>query len=613
MTSSQSQYAFVFALYQTDINIYEGIHLKDLIEVFTERQLFDDQLIEDNVTSNTTWEGYKLLQDTIYVNNNADLTISSSSNVVVTGGLVVESGCDLIISSNSNFYIHDGASIVIEDGGSITLNDTIKFFTPDGDDEGILDITGNGAITSRMLILENFKINIDDYWKRGEVIHFIGKDITYFHFLFWPAVLMNSGFSLPDHLVVHGFLTVNKEKMSKSRGTFITAREYLKVLEPEYLRFYYAANLTHTMTDIDLDMKDFKTRINNELVADLGNFEYRSLSFINKNFDSKLSEIPEDEEAGKLIVECNQKFKEIKEAYENYNFREAVKLILEVGSKGNKYFQENEPWKMVHESEEKKIEAQKILTLCANLAKNISILMKPILPLFSSKTEDTFGLGDLTWDDLGFELKNTKIKTAEILIKKLQDEPEQLIATDESKDKKEKGKKDGKNTKEAEHSKDLDPFAKLDLRVAKILTVEKHPDADKLFIETIDLGKELGERQIVSGLAPYYKPEELEGKNVIVVANLKPAKMRGVMSEGMLLAGEEGDDVVVVLEAPGAEPGDKIYVEGIESRPVKVLDYKDFMKAKMTINEHDVVYKGKPLKAKGDTISVADIKDGIVA
>ncbi len=453
-----------------------------------------------------------------------------------------------------------------------------------------------GYIASTANYAKKNKVDIDDYWKRGEIIHFIGKDITYFHFLFWPAVLMNSGFVLPKNIVVHGFLTVNKEEMSKSRGTFITAKEFLEVLGPQYLRFYYAANLTHTMTDIDLDIKDFKARINNELVADLGNFEYRALSFINKNFDSMLSEIPEDKKAGKLIVECNQKFKEVKKAYEAYNFREAVKIILEIGSIGNKYFQEAEPWKMVHESEEKKQEAQKILTLCANLAKDISILMKPILPLFSSQIEDTFGVGEQTWDDLNFELKNIKIKKAEILIQKLQDEPEKLIAPVEN-DKK----------------KDIDPFAKLDLRIATIKTVEKHPDADKLFIETIDLGKKLGERQIISGLAPYYKPEELEGKNIIVVANLKPAKMRGIMSEGMLLAGEKGDDIVKVLEAPYAKPGDKVYVEGIESHPVKELDFKDFTKAKLKIVNHEVQYKGKILKvADGDTITCEEIDDGIV-
>ncbi len=409
--------------------------------------------------------------------------------------------------------------------------------------------------------------NVDDYWKKGRIIHFIGKDISYFHFLFWPAMLMNTGYSLPEDIKVHGFMTINKEKMSKSRGTFITAKDYLKVLDPSYLRFYYASNLSNNINDIDLDFEDFKSKINNSLVAGLGNFVYRTLSFLNKNFDSTLGKLIKTKETKEVAAY----FEKIKKAYEECNFREAVKLIMEVSAIGNKYMQESEPWKLIKEDREKALE---VLTVCANIAKNLSILIKPILPSVAEKIEKQLNLKYLTWADLGFDLENKKISQAELLVKKIEDEIK-LIQT-------------------------KDPFSKLDLKVARVLEAKQHPDADKLLVLQVDLGEK---RQLVAGLAKHYSPKDLVGKNIVMVANLKHAKLRGEISAGMLLAATDKDNNVKILEAPKSMPGDDVFVDSVKKEPAKEIDIADVHSLPIIANEGKITYKGMVLKTKKEDIS----------
>ncbi|PIN86993.1 methionine--tRNA ligase [Candidatus Woesearchaeota archaeon CG10_big_fil_rev_8_21_14_0_10_44_13] len=425
------------------------------------------------------------------------------------------------------------------------------------------------------------KERYEEYWKEGRIFHFMGKDIIYFHFLFWPAMLMNSGFALPEDIIVHGYLTVNGEKMSKSRGTFFTARDYLNVLDPQYLRFYYAANLSKTMSDINLDFNDLKNRTNNELVADLGNFAYRVLSFINKNFDSKLSDFDE-KEAKPIMDDLKGKFEAIKNAYLRCNFREAVKLILEVGSIGNKHFQENKPWEMMKAGKESEKKAMQVSTFCANIAKNISILMKPILPQFSAELEKQLGIGEQIWEDLGFGLKDCRINEAKILIRKIEQEDIDKLSV-------------------------KDAFSMLDLRVAKVLEAKEHPNSDKLLILQIDVGSD--RRQLVAGLKQHYKPEELVGKKIVIIKNLKPAKLRGEVSAGMLLAGgDEKADIHRILEAKDAKPGTRVAVDGISSLPdegITEIRLEDFLNVKIEVNEGKAVYKGQALKAGKDDITCA--------
>ncbi|MCX8147073.1 MAG: methionine--tRNA ligase [Candidatus Woesearchaeota archaeon] len=433
------------------------------------------------------------------------------------------------------------------------------------------------------------KEKTEDYWKSKDsrIIHFIGKDIIYFHFLFWPAMLMNSGFNLPDDIVVHGFLTINKEKMSKSRGTFFTAKDYLKALDPSYLRFYYASNLTKTMSDIDLDFNDFKSKINNELVGNLGNFVYRVLSFANKNLNSEIRHHSEPELQKKL----KEKYIEIEKAYESYNFREAVKLILEVSAIGNKYFQENKPWELIKNKDGKEKgeeKAREVIGFCVNLVKDISILIKPIIPKISEEIERQVGVEGLKWEDLLKDVKKNKINEARILIKKIENEVDRLAVKD--------------------------PFSMLDLRIARVLEAKQHPNADKLLILQIDTG--LDKRQICAGLAAYYKPEELVGKNIVVVRNLKPARLRGEVSAGMLLAGEdEKTKTYRVLEAKGARAGERVYAEGISlaaENELKEITMDDFLKVKLEVNEGKAVYKGQLLKAGKEEI-ICDVKKGKVS
>ena len=423
-----------------------------------------------------------------------------------------------------------------------------------------------GYISSTKDYCNKHKLNIDDYWKNGRIIHFIGKDIIYFHFLFWPAMLLDAEFSLPERLVVHGFLTVNKEKMSKSRGTFFTAKEFLQKYNPEFLRYYYASNLTYKMEDLDLNFDDFEEKINNELIANVANFIYRVLYFCNKNLNGKITK-----EMQKLDVNYDN----VINNYNNLNFREAVKNILEISSKGNKYFQDNEPWKLINDNEK---DTQKIVSTCFNLIKDLTILLKPILPKFTEEIEKQLNL-KLTFKDLGKQVKDHKINDAKIIFQKI-------------------GKGKIKEEKKEE------PFSKLNIKVAKVLEVKDVPKADKLYIMDIDLGTE--KRVIVSGLKDYYDKKDLINKNICVLTNLEKRKLKGIESNGMLLAAEAKGECKLLL-APNSSPGDKVYIEGIKAEN-KEIDYKTFSKVKMKTKDKKIIYNNKTLKTDKEEI-VCDIED----
>jgi len=257
-----------------------------------------------------------------------------------------------------------------------------------------------------------------DYWEsdRASIIHFIGKDIIYFHFLFWPAMLMGSGLALPESIVVHGFLNVAGEKMSKSRGTFFTAEEFANAISPELLRFYYASSLGPKMEDINLDFWDFQDRINNELVANIANFAYRVLSFANTRLESRLKACTIRESP--LCNEHAACVEGIRHAYDDLDFRAAVRLILRLSSAGNKHFQDNAPWRLINEDAGK---TQEVVSLCANLVKDIAIALSPIMPDFCSKLAAQLGQEGLSWDDMGISLGECTIPRAEIILRRLGD------------------------------------------------------------------------------------------------------------------------------------------------------------------------------------------------
>ncbi|MBS3098393.1 methionine--tRNA ligase [Candidatus Woesearchaeota archaeon] len=407
-------------------------------------------------------------------------------------------------------------------------------------------------------------------WNKAKIMHFIGKDITYFHFLFWPAMLIGADFNLPENIAVHGFLTVNKEKMSKSRGTFFTAEDFLKENDAEYLRFYYARVLSKKLSDIDLDFKELRDIVNNEMVANLGNFCYRTLSFLGSNFDGKVGKISQDRE---LIKNINEKIKKVKESYSEVNLNEAVREIMAISSLGNQYFQNKEPWKLVKEDKEK---THKIVGLCVNIVKNLSILIQPIFPSFSARLQEQLGVKELKWEDIDFKFENKKLNKPEILIKKM-----------------------------AEEAKEEFP---LDLRVAQIDFVEDHPDADKLYVLKINLGKE--RRQLVAGLRQYYKKEQLLNKKVIVVANLEHAKLRGVRSEGMLLAADNGKDVGVLFVEKSLV-GERVKFGNLENSS-RMISFDNFSKIKMVVKDSQVVYNNLILGTKEEDVKAEKVVSGEV-
>ncbi|MBI2134520.1 methionine--tRNA ligase [Candidatus Woesearchaeota archaeon] len=405
-------------------------------------------------------------------------------------------------------------------------------------------------------------------WNNSEIIHFIGKDITYFHLLFWPAMLHGAGFKLPKDIVVHGFLTVNGEKMSKSRGTFFTAEEFLEKYDAEHLRYYYGNVLSKKLADIDLNFSEFRERINNELVGNLGNFCYRIISFVNKNFNGKIKNIDSNKD---IIGAINQKVGIIKKHYEEFNFNFAVNEALLLSDIGNKYFQQNEPWKLIKEDKEK---TREICALCVNIAKDLSILIQPVLPKFSEELQKQLNVKNLKWKDINFDLKNHKIGKEKILVEKI-----------------------------AEEKKEVFP---LNLKVAKILDVKDHPDADKLYVLQIDLGRE--KRQLVAGLNGHYSKEELKNKRIIVITNLKYAKLRGIESQGMLLAGDDGKEVGV-LTIKNAEPGAQVGIDNFENSNEQVT-FEQFQKLKIVVKNNHPYFNGKEIKAGSEGIKVEKVKDG---
>jgi methionyl-tRNA synthetase len=431
-----------------------------------------------------------------------------------------------------------------------------------------------GYIASTANYCKKHNKKAESYWKsrNARIIHFIGKDITYFHLLFWPAMLMATGFNLPERIVVHGFVNVNKAKMSKSRGTLLTAREFLQKEKPEYLRFYYASAIGKRLADIDFSEGDFKEKVNNALVSNLANFIYRSLSFINKSCGSKIASVNAKKDAA-IIKSLNIAFKKAEKAYEECNLKEAVRALFEASSKGNQYFQKNAPWQLIKKDKKR---CGEVLALSANLAKNLSVLVSPVLPNFAKEVKKQLNIKKLELKDVNFKLKNHKINKARIIFTKTE-----------------------KNLFE---EKETFP---LNLKVAEVLSAEKHPNADKLLILKISLGAE--QRQIVAGLKDYYSNDEFIGKKVVVVTNMKPAMLRGIESNGMLLAAEKSNKVRL-LEAPSSAAGDKVYLDELKNSE-KEVTIEEFSKIKMTVKDKRVIYKGKMLRTDNEEI-VADIADG---
>jgi len=403
-------------------------------------------------------------------------------------------------------------------------------------------------------------VSFDDFWAAGsknELYHFIGKDIARFHTLFWPAVLDGAGYRKPSGVFCHGFLTVNGQKMSKSRGTFIKARTYLDNLKPEYLRYYYAAKLSSGVDDIDLNLDDFMQRVNSDLVGKVVNIASRCAGFISKKFDGQLSsELPEPG----LYQDIVSAGAGISEHFENRDYNKAVREIMAQADRANVYIDENKPWVLIKQPG-REHDVQQICTQGLNMFRLLMTWLKPILPETASKSE-AFLNTELDWATIDKPLLSHAINKFKPLMTRI--EKEQIETMTEASKEQMQAAQQAANPVSGPLADDpvaaeiqYDDFAKVDLRIARIVKAEHVEGADKLLQLTLDIGGET--RNVFAGIKSAYAPEDLEGKLTVMVANLAPRKMRFGVSEGMVLAaGPGGRNLFILNPDQGAVPGMKV-------------------------------------------------------
>jgi len=400
-------------------------------------------------------------------------------------------------------------------------------------------------------------LNFDEYWGKDsstELYHFIGKDIIYFHALFWPAMLKGADFRTPSAVFAHGFLTVNGEKMSKSRGTFIKARTYLDHLDPEYLRYYFAAKLSAGVDDIDLNFEDFTLRVNSDLVGKVVNIASRCSGFIKKRFDGRLSDSCSEIELFQQFTLANEN---IASLYEAREYGKAMREIMALADKANQYIDDKKPW-LVAKEEGKDQELHDICSVGINLFRLLVAYLSPVLPKLALDSEDFLNIDNQLWvSNETSPLLNHEIKPFKALMTRV-DEAKIANITEESKENLEKiAEPVAKQHEPIAAEIEFDDFAKIDLRIAKIVKAEHVKGANKLLQLTVDIGDK--NLNVFAGIKSAYAPEDLEGKLTVVVANLKPRKMKFGLSEAMVLAaGPGGEDLWVLHPDEGASAGMRI-------------------------------------------------------
>ena len=375
------------------------------------------------------------------------------------------------------------------------------------------------------------QIEMEDLWSENssyEIYHFIGKDIAYFHGLFWPALLSSAKLKLPSGINVHGFLTINGEKMSKSLGTGILAKDFAKITNPETLRYYFAAKLNNKVEDIDLNFDDYVQRINSDLVGKYLNIASRSASFLKKNKNNLSDDINAE-----IIKSLLNKKDEIINLYEKREYSKVIRLIMDLADYVNKYINEETPWKKDED------EAVKISTTALNAFKILSIYLHPVIPNLTNEAFNFLNIIDFTFDSIEKPLTK-KINNYKPLLNRL----EKIIIPEEE---------DMDNV----NLIDINHFSSVDLRVAKITKADDVDGADKLLQLTLDVG-DLGTRNVFAGIKSAYKPDELTDRLVVLVNNLEPRKMKFGISEGMVLASSNDDGIYLVSPDEGAEPGMKV-------------------------------------------------------
>jgi len=422
-----------------------------------------------------------------------------------------------------------------------------------------------GYMASFKNLCEHSEYEFDDYWQSGqdtELYHFIGKDIINFHTLFWPAMLTSAGYRTPSAVYVHGFLTVDGTKMSKSRGTFINARTYLDHLNPEYLRYYLAAKLSSGIDDLDLNLEDFAQRVNSDLVGKVVNIASRCAGFISKGFDGFLAEKPDNPT---LLEELQKANENIALLYDQREYGKAIRIIMALADLANQYINDKQPW-VIAQTDKQSLELQNVCSTGINAFRLLICYLKPVLPTMAASAEEFLRVKPLQWQDSENILLSHKINKFSPLMTRVEMDKVQAMVNATQVDFEKHNStttKPAKNTSGLEPEIEFDDFAKIDLRVAKIANAELVDGADKLLKLSLDLGTDKNgdalSRTVFSGIKSAYKPEDLIGMHTVVVANLKPRKMKFGMSEGMILAAGPGGEEIWLLEAHnGAKAGMRI-------------------------------------------------------
>ena len=402
--------------------------------------------------------------------------------------------------------------------------------------------------------------NFDDWWRSEatEIHHFIGKDITYFHTLFWPGMLKVAGFQLPTQVHIHGFLTVGGEKMSKSKGTLIRAATYLRFLDPSYLRYYYASKLGPRLDDIDWNLDEFVHKINADLVGKVVNLASRSARFVQ---DQPLSaSYPDD---GGLFVQAAEMGQTIAMAYEACDYNRAMRLIMELADRANAYVESAAPWKL-RKDPTAATQLQNVCTIALNLFRQLVVYLAPVLPRLAEQTGELLNTPIRHWDESQSPLLGVRVTKFRHMMQRIEKKDVDAMV-EESREPETASASETRDSGQPLKDEPLaatctiDDFAKVDLRVARVVAAEEVPEARKLLKLTLSLGGD-HHRSVFAGIKAAYRPEELVGRLVIVVANLEPRKMKFGVSEAMVAAaGPGGEDVFLLSVDEGAQPGQRVH------------------------------------------------------
>jgi methionyl-tRNA synthetase len=418
-----------------------------------------------------------------------------------------------------------------------------------------------GYLASFKQYCERTGTDFDAYWKpdsQAEVYHFIGKDIIYFHALFWPAMLTGADFRTPSAIFAHGFLTVNGQKMSKSRGTFIKARTYLDHLNPEYLRYYFAAKLGGGVDDLDLNLDDFTQRVNSDLVGKVVNIASRCAGFIMKKSGGRLSARVSEADLYQTFVKAGD---EIAGFYQAREYGRASREIMALADVANQYIDEQKPWVLAKQQGAEQ-QVQEICSVGLNLFRVLITYLKPVLPAMAEQARKFLNLSSLNWDDIAEPLTDHPIEAFKPMMTRVEPAAVEAMVLASKEHLEETGKTGSAGggplvDEPLGAPVTFDDFTKLDLRVVRIAQAEAVPGADKLLKLTLDLGSET--RNVFAGIKSAYAPEDLAGKLTVMVANLEPRKMRFGVSEGMVLAaGPGGKDLFILEPHAGAKPGMRV-------------------------------------------------------